>query len=630
MKFAWIDIAVIALYFVVTLAVGMWVSKKAQANLRAYFLGGNTMPWYYLGLSNASGMFDISGTMWLVYLLFIYGLKSLFIPWVWPTFNQIFLMVFLSLWLRRSGVMTGAQWILFRFGESRGATLSHIIVVVFALCSVLGFLAYGFVGIGKFAAVFLPWQLHQDPHTNEMLYGLILTGLTTIYVVKGGMFSVVVTEVIQFIVMTIASVAIGVIAMQAVSGEMIQAAMPAGWDSLSPSWIIEIDWSQRLAEANRRIETDGYSMFGIFLMLVLFKGILVSLAGPAPNYDMQRILSARSPAEAAKMSGFVNVVLIFPRYMMIAGLTVLAMVFFVDELQSMGEHADFEQILPFALGTFLPAGLLGLVVAGLLASFMSTFAATTNAAPAYLVNDIYKRYINSTAKDAHYVKASVLVSLLFVCLGTAIGWFVPSLNTVILWLVSALWGGYTAANVFKWYWWRFNGNGYFASMLTGIVCAMPMMMIDINPLYGFPILFALCVLAGVTVSLLTPPDDMDVLTQFYQRTKPWGWWQPVITTIQHTSPGFRPNSAFYRDIGNVFVGVVWHTAMTAAPIFMVIKQWDAFVIAITLVVCTSVWLNVFWWNPLKREEEADSTAASTASLAAQGDLSSNQKRNVHA
>ena len=125
-----------------------------------------------LGVSNASGMFDISGTMWLVYLLFVYGLKSIWIPWLWPVFNQIFLMVFLSVWLRRSGVMTGAEWIKFRFGRARARTLAHMVVVAFALLNVIGFLAYGFVGIGKFAATFLPWQLAADPAVNAKLWGL--------------------------------------------------------------------------------------------------------------------------------------------------------------------------------------------------------------------------------------------------------------------------------------------------------------------------------------------------------------------------------------------------------------------------------------------------------------------------
>src|SRR5690606_33764736 len=157
--------------------------------------------------------------------------------------------------------------------------------------------------------------------------------------------------------------------------------------------------------------------------------------------------------EAAKMSWFVNVVLIFPRYMLIAGLTVLALAFFMDDLRAMGPDVDFEQILPLAMKHYVPTGLLGLLIAGLLAAFMSTFAATTNAAPAYVVNDIYKRYINKDADPKRYVYLSYIVSVSFVILGVFIGLFIPTLNQIIQWIVGALFGAYTASNVLKWYWW---------------------------------------------------------------------------------------------------------------------------------------------------------------------------------
>jgi SSS family solute:Na+ symporter len=594
-----LDLIIIGLYIGLSLFIGFWISKKAGQNINGYFLGGNELKWYYLGLSNASGMFDISGTMWMVYLLFIYGLKSLFIPWLWPAFNQIFMMIFLSIWLRRSGVMTGAEWIRFRFGDSKGAQLSHIVVVVFALVNVLGFLAYSFIGAGKFAAGFMPWELATDPHTNEIYYGLILTFITMLYVVKGGMYSVVITEVVQFVIMTIACVAIGIIAMQQVSPEMLAKAVPAGWDKLSFGWELGLDWANILASANTKIMEDGYSMFSIFLMMVLFKGILQSMAGPAPNYDMQRVLSARTPIEAAKMSWIVSLVLLFPRYMMITGLAILALVFFVDELAAMGPDVDFEQILPFALANFIPSGLLGLVLAGLLATFMSTFAATTNAAPAYVVNDIYKRYINPNASDKTYVYLSYIVSIVFVFLGTAIGLFIPTLNGLILWIVSALYGGYTAANLLKWYWWRFNGYGYFAGMLAGILCAIPLMFTDFSPLYAFPFLFAICLAASIFVSLLTEVDDMQVLKQFYIKTRPWGFWKPVLDEIRKDHPNVQPNQNVVRDLSNVLVGVVWHSGLIAAPIFLVIQQFLPMTVALSIVIVTSIYLKINWWNKME-------------------------------
>lgn len=601
MELHFIDIGIILLYLLVTVFIGFWISKRASKNIENYFLGGNTIPWYMLGLSNASGMFDISGTMWMVYLLFVYGLKSVWIPWLWPVFNQIFLMVFLSVWLRRSGVMTGAEWIKFRFGTGRGAQLSHMIVVAFAIIGVIGFLAYGFIGIGKFAAVFLPWEFSTDNHTNEVIYGLIITALTTVYVVKGGMFSVVFTEVLQFAVMTVACIGVGVIAMTQVSPEMLAPFIPEGWTNIFFGWQLDLDWSGLMESANQKIADDGWTLFGAFFMMMLFKGILQSSAGPAPNYDMQRILSARSPRDAAKMSGIVNVALLFPRYMLITGLTVLALVYFSDDLIAMGEEVDFELILPFAMKNFLPVGLTGLLIAGLLAAFMSTFAATTNAAPAYIVNDIYKRYINPDADPKVYVRMSYLVSLLVVVIGTAFGLFIESLNDIIQWIVAALYGGYTAANVLKWFWWRFNGQGYFWGMLLGIIASLvlPLAAPGMPPLDGFPIILAVSLIGCIAGSLLTPPDEEEVLKNFYRRVRPWGFWKPIQEKVIAENPAAAPNRDFGRDMVNVAVGIAWQTALTAAPIFLVIQNYRYFSIALGVILVTSIILKFNWYDRIR-------------------------------
>lgn len=601
MNLSWLDIAVIFAYIAASIGIGFWISKRASQSMDHYFLGGNKIPWYMLGISNASGMFDISGTMWMVYLLFVYGLKSVWIPWLWPVFNQIFLMIFLSVWLRRSGVMTGAEWIKFRFGDTRGAMLSHFIVVIFALLNVLGFLAYGFIGIGKFAAVFLPWQLSADTHTNEILYGIIITALTTLYVVKGGMMSVVFTEVMQFFIMTIACVAVGVIAMYQVSPEMLAKVIPNNWDHIFFNWKLHLDWSNILPAANEKIASDGWSLFGIFWMMLLFKGTLQSMAGPAPNYDMQRVLSARTPSEAAKMSGVVNVVLLFPRYLLITGLTVLALVFFMDELNGMGENIDFELILPFAMKNFMPAGLLGLLIAGLLAAFMSTFAATVNAAPAYLVNDIYKRFINPNAEQKIYVRWSYFISILFVIIGTLIGLYVTSLNDIIQWIVAALYGGYTASNFLKWYWWRFNGYGYFWGMVGGIVAAMvvPVLFPTMTVIYTFPIIFIISLIGSILGSVITKPDNETVLINFYKKVRPWGFWKPIHDKLALQEPGIQPNKDFGRDMLNVIIGIIWQTAITASPIFLVIKQYNKFFITLSIIaICTWI-LKTNWYDKLK-------------------------------
>jgi SSS family solute:Na+ symporter len=597
MKVHWIDVMIIILYLLTTITIGFLLKKRAAKNLDSYFLGGKSLPWYFLGVSNASGMFDITGTMWLVYLLFVYGLKSVFIPWLWPIFNQIFLMVYLSTWLRRSNVLTGAEWITTRFGTERGANLSHISVVIFALVSVVGFLAYAFQGIGKFSSVFLPWDL--SPET----YALIFMGITTIYVVMGGMFSVVLTEVIQFFVMTISSIIIGIIAFNQVSPESLNAVIPAGWKDIFFGWRLNLDWSGIMESVNTKIAEDGWSLFTIFFMMVLFKGILISIAGPAPNYDMQRILATRSPKEAAKMSGLVSVVLFFPRYMMIAGLTVLALVFFSPQLNAMGADIDFEMILPYAINNFIPVGLMGVLLAGLLAAFMSTFAATVNAAPAYLVNDIYKRYINPNASDRRYILLSYSSSILIVILGISFGFMTESINTVTQWIVSALWGGYTAANVLKWYWWRLNGYGYFWGMIIGILMAliMPKTFPELSPLNSFPFILVGSTIACILGSLLTKPDDEQVLKKFYSQVRPWGFWKPIHDKVVKENPDFQKNKDFKRDMVNIIVGIIWQTSMVALPIYIVIKEQVPGITAFIILLITSIFLKKNWLDKIKDE-----------------------------
>lgn len=612
-----LDLAIVLLFIVSTICVGFWVSSRASKDMNSYFLGGNKLKWYMLGLSNASGMFDISGTMWLVYLLFIYGLVSIYIPWLWPVFNQIFLMVFLATWLRRSGVMTGAEWITFRFGDGLGARLSNVIVVIFALVSVIGFLAYGFIGIGKFASVFFPWKLSDDPHMNDICYGLIMTAITTFYIIKGGMFSVVFTEVFQFLVTTIASIGVGIIAMKQVSPELLASVIPNGWNSFIFGWELNIDWTNKLDAAAAKITSDGYSLFTVFFMLMLFKGVLLSLAGPAPNYDMQRVLSTQSPKDAAKMSGFVTVVLMFPRYMLITGLTVMALAFFMNDLNAMGDNVDFEQILPFVLKNYIPSGLMGLLIAGLLAAFMSNFAATVNAAPAYVVNDIYKRYINPNAEPKRYVYLSYAVSLFFIVFGVSLGFFIPDLNQVIQWIVSGLWGGYTAANVLKWYWWRFNGYGYFWGMSVGIVIALCLAIPDVNVkvahmldvfglqlekiefIYAFPWLLLVCLVTCVLVSLKTEPTDMEVLKKFYVKVRPWGFWGPVREAANKQYGSIAANTNFKRDMVNVLVGVLWQTTIVLSPILLVTHQYGQFAITVVVIALCSLFLWKNWYRHLQ-------------------------------
>ncbi|MDN4503817.1 sodium:solute symporter family protein [Alteromonadaceae bacterium BrNp21-10] len=618
MKITLLDISIILVYLMAIVGIGFYLKKRAAQSMDDYFVGGKTLPWYMLGLSNASGMFDISGTMWLVTLCFVYGMKSIWIPWVWPVFNQVFLAVYLSVWLRRSNVLTGAEWMRTRFGDGPGGKLSHMVVIAFAVIGALGFLAYGFVGIGKFIEIFIPWEIVSPfipfdisaeyvPH----FYGMVFTAIATLYVILGGMMSIVWADVLQFSIMTFSALFIGIVAMMEVSPEAINAVVPDGWMNPFFGWNLDVDWSATINEVNDKILSDGYSLFSIFVMMALFNGIMKSAAGPMPNYDMQKILATKTPREAALMSGFVSIILMPIRYFMIAGFTVLALVYY-DKLDLMsGGQLDFENILPSAILEFAPVGVMGLVLAGLIAAFMSTFASTVNAVPAYLVNDIYKRYINPEADTKTLIKTSYIVSIAVVIISTVIGLGIKSINDILQWLVSGLWAGYAIANVLKWHWWRLNGYGYFASMATGIVCAwiVPIVMApflaplglteSIVPLYAFPVILVVTGIICVMVSLMTEPEDPELLKRFYKNVNPWGFWGPIRAAVIAEDADFNANPAFKRDMFNIVIGVIAQTCLVALPIFIVIKEGMSSLWTVTVLIITGWILKKNWYDKLE-------------------------------
>ncbi|HVU55675.1 MAG TPA: hypothetical protein VHD83_11515, partial [Puia sp.] len=512
----------------------------------------------------------------------------------------------------RSNATTGAEWLTTRFGTTgRGVRSSHNIVVAFALLSCLGFMAYGFVGLGKFVQIFIPWDIvspyvpfHVAPEYVPHFYGIIFTLFAMFYSILGGMHSIVLGDVIKYGVMTIACISIAVIAMIHLRGQHLN--VPGGW--LNPFFGIrlDLDWRAILPDANKKIDEDGFSLFSVFFMMMLFKGVFASLAGPAPNYDMQKVLSTRSPQEASKMSGFVSIILLPIRYAMIIGLTVLALLYYSrisGDLQT-GQGTDLEKILPATINAFLPVGIMGLVLTGLLGAFMGTFSGTLNAAQAYLVNDIYLKYINPRASNRTTISMNYVAGLLVVATGVILGMFVKDVNTVLQWIVSGLYGGYVAANMLKWHWWRFNASGFYWGMLAGIIPAIALAVLKSRgwlhglDLYYWPILFVLSLAGSVLGSYAAPPTEEAVLLSFYRTVRPWGFWRPVHDKAVKEDPAFVGNKHFRTDIFNIALGMIGQLCLTILPMYIVLWLKGPLFVTMALLLVIILVLKKTWWSRL--------------------------------
>jgi hypothetical protein len=225
--------------------------------------------------------------------------------------------------------------------------------------------------------------------------------------------------------------------------------------------------------------------------------------------------------------------------------------------------------------------------------------------------------------------------------GIAFGLITDNILQVMMWIVGALYGGYVMANVLKWYWWRFNGHGYFWGMLLGMVGAMaapkympvitpPMVgfanwlmrafterqmnaaeissVVESNAIYTIPVLILLSLVGCLLGTFLGDPEDEAVLKHFYRTTRPWGVWGPIRARVMAEDPTFVPNGAFVRDSMNVVVGIAWQLCLTSLPIFLVLRSWTWFGGVLVLLVATSVFIKLNWYDKLPEKDQAPASA----------------------
>jgi hypothetical protein len=209
---------------------------------------------------------------------------------------------------------------------------------------------------------------------------------------------------------------------------------------------------------------------------------------------------------------------------------------------------------------------------------------------------------------------SYIASVAVVVVGITTGFFVESINQAALWIVASLWGGYTAANVLKWYWWRFNGYGYFWGMVSGIATSLVLLLLNNlgfipflnhwplsdNPsMNSFPFIFLNSIIGCFVATFLTKPESDEVLMKFYHNVRPWGFWKPIYEKVVKIDPGFVANKNFKRDMSNILVGIIWQITLMATPVFLVLRDFNSFMICLGVLALTSLILKFNWWDKLE-------------------------------
>jgi Na+/proline symporter len=256
--------------------------------------------------------------------------------------------------------------------------------------------------------------------------------------------------------------------------------------------------------------------------------------------------------------------------------------------------------LPAAINGFLPVGILGIVLTGLLGAFMGTFSGTLNAAQAYIVNDIYLKYLNPHASTKRTMFMNYSSGIVVATVGIILGFYAENVNSILQWIVGALYGGYIASNMFKWYWWRFNARGFYWGMMAGIIAALVFPFIFPGlPLYNWPLLFLISIIGCIAGTYSAPATDVEILKKFYKQVKPWGFWKPIQELVIAEDPTFVANKRFKLDMFNVVIGIIGQSCLTILPMYLILWMKLPLLITIIILAIVVIILKKTWWNKLE-------------------------------
>ena len=574
-----LDLAIIALYFLGMIAIGVYHSRSASKSVRSYFLSENRQKWWMLAASGAASNFDVAGTMFLVSLFYVAGLRGFWMLWSWSFFNAAFLMSYMAMWIRRTGVVTAVELMKIRFGEDRGGRMARtagaILMVTFLVFSI----GYAYAGLSKFMPVLIPGIA---PATAKMVAVLVMA-LTTLYVTLGGFAGVVLADVIQLILSSTAGIAIGVLVFFKLDAAAVKAVHANFLLDATPRSVAKFPAGY-----------ENWNHFGYLCIYLAVSGLLLNMSGAGGHYGEQRFLATRSSADAAKAGcawGFFSI----PRWAMIAGFVFLA-------VSGLVGSADPEKILPIVIVQMIPAGLRGFLIAALLAAFMSSFSSTVNAAASIFVRDMVQPAMPDLSVKL-LIRVSYVATVLIVVVGIAIGTQAESIKSIWVWMLAGVIGATLIPNVLRWHWWRFNGWGYAAGIFSGLGTATLFGIgqsfhwfgpVGLSEYIYAPIISLASLVGCLFGSLLTPATPAAVLETFYTRVRPFGFWKPV----RISSPTAPEVASVPLAVAHVTAAVFALMGSFVSVFFLIGHYFTHFLAAIGVVLLCAVFLYHSWYKRL--------------------------------
>lgn len=532
MNLVLLDWIVIILYLVVSVFIGVFLIKHKNSNITDFFVAGRSLPWWLLGTSIAATWFATDAPLAVTALVRTKGIYSNWLWWYLGTGIMMMVFFYAKNW-RRAEILTDAELIELRYNGKSASTLRAFTAGfygIFKNCITLGWVILAML---KFSSVMLGWSAE---------YALLITlTFALLHTLISGIRGVVVLDMFHFTVGTLSSIILAFMILMKIGGPK----------ALSNKIIASTDAPPAILDMMPNISNISSIEMISFLCLI---GILWLGQAQGDGFIVQRLFSAKNEKHAIKAS----------LWFAVAGIVILTWPWIVVGLGSIvllpistapvELITDPELAYPMMIVEVLPSGLKGLLVAAFMAAFMSTVDTHLCWGASYMVNDIYKRFIKKNESDKHYLLVSRISIVLLLLLSGITAWQMDSISNAWIYIIEVM-SGVAIIGMLRWYWWRINAWSEITSMISALVLANGLIILNtvaktgllnqtiidkLSVLYNdeyslirAALILVISTLLSLIVTFLTKPVDKNHLIKFYQKIRPKGYWGPISRHIEN-------------------------------------------------------------------------------------------------
>lgn len=529
-----LDWIVIILYLLASIFIAVYFVKHKNSNITDFFVAGRSLPWWLLGTSIAATWFATDAPLAVTALVRTKGIYSNWLWWYLGTGIIMMVFFYAKNW-RRAEILTDAELIELRYSGKSASTLRGFTAAfygIFKNCITMGWVILAML---KFSNVMLGWSSE---------FALLITLIfALIHTLISGIKGVVILDMFHFSVGTLSTIALAIIVLISIGGPQ----------ELSNKLILSQDSPAAVLDMLPNISNIGAIEMISFICLI---GVLWLGQAQGDGFIVQRLFSAKNEKHAIKASLWFAVagIVILTWPWIVVGLGSIIILPFSSA--SVELISDPELAYPLMIAKVLPAGLKGLLVAAFMAAFMSTVDTHLCWGASYVVNDLYKRFINKTANDKHYLLVSRISIVLLLILSGFTAWQMDSISNAWIYIIEVM-SGVAIIGMLRWYWWRINAWSEIMSMISALLLANGLMILNFMHHIGLineilikklsffyqddysliraTLILVVSTILSLIVTLLTKPVETNHLIKFYNKIRPKGFWNPISKQIKNNN-----------------------------------------------------------------------------------------------